>query len=432
MAKVNYKKVAFHVLAWAAAFIISTILIPEYSLRVSPVNILVSWLLYIFVFYVNYLFLIPKFFRLRRMPFYVILAAAVLFGSFVIVRYTALETTRHDIEKLGEQLQTYDDVKDSFEEKERILRRQWEFERRRQWRERRPEEGGITPMRDSLREQRDSLLMAEEVTFTPREEEYGQRRREYEGMRGWDTMLSQAGRYNPFQQFNLQFIFALILFYLAAILVYFAEQGGKAEKHRREVEQERAKAELAYLKQQINPHFLFNTLNAIYSYTIGVSGEASNAVLKLSSILRYMLYETSRDRVPLSDELAVMADYIELQRLRITDKTLVEVSISGDPAPHRIEPMLLIPILENAFKYGVDSVEPSFVKIGIEVAGHHLTFRVVNRIVRRNESDPGHSGIGIQNIRRRLELIYGRGNYELAAGEKEGLFSVVLQLDLKE
>ena len=474
MAKINYKKVAFHILAWAAVFFISTILIPGDSLRLGTANALVSWGLYVFIFYVNYLVLIPKLFNRRWMILYGVLALALLFGSFRYIRYTAMESARKSAVALGDRLQLYNDVKDSFEEKEGIRDLQRGIERRREWEKRSsgadappaegPSVGGppvdgrrgrneewpafppewnrwldeLASMSDSMRtayalqfeRQQDSILMLD-VSLTPREEGYGQRRLEFDRMRSYARFLSRSDS-SPFSEHNLTFVFALIFFYMAAVIIYFTEQSAKTEKRRREEEQERTRAELAYLKQQINPHFLFNTLNAIYSYTIGVSDEASDAVLKLSSILRYMLYETHRDRVPLPDELAMMTDYIELQRLRTTEKTDIEVVVSGNPTPYRIEPMLLIPIIENAFKYGVDSVEPSFVRITIAIEGHRFTFRIANRVVRRREEDRDHSGIGIKNIRRRLELIYGPGNYELSAGEKDGIFTVTLQIDLKE
>lgn len=475
-AKLNYKKAGFHILVWAAAFLIGTMLIPGYSVRINWTNTLVAWGFYAFIFYINYLFLIPKFFNRKWMAVYIFAALAVLFLSFVSIRYVAVESARKDTEKLSERLQEYEDVKDSFEEKERIR----EMQRNIEWRRRREEDrrennanngqedkkereadilpaprdggrgrqappspGGMPgegprPPADSarlaeferIRREQDSLLKVE-VVMTSREDELGQLRREYDATRTYSWMLSHSD-YNPLSQHNLPFIFALIVFYMASIVVFFAEQSGKAEKRRREMERERAKAELAYLKQQINPHFLFNTLNSIYSYTIGVSEEASDAVLKLSSILRYMLYETNRDRVPLPDELAVLDDYIELQRLRITDKTEIQVVVNGDTRPYRIEPMLLIPIVENAFKYGVDSVESSFVKIEIDVKGGGFTFRVTNRVVRRNEGDRSNSGIGIKNIQRRLELIYGPGNYGMEVAEQDGIFSVTLRLNLKD
>ena len=455
--RINFRKVALHIGVWTAAFFINIILIQGYSVKIDWSNMLVSWLFYIFIFYINYLLLIPKLFRRRRIVFYVLTALAILSVSFVSIKYTAIETAKRNISDLDVQLQRYSGIKESFEEKERLreLQREIGHQREKEASDSSPGErhgnrdgqgpfrgGGRMPMHfrgdsllaDSLFQvqmirKQDSILSIN-VIFTPEEEEYGQLRREYERTR-WYARWLFRGNFNPFSQDNLQFIFALIFFYMASIVVYFAEQTGKAEKRRREMEKEKASAELAYLKQQINPHFLFNTLNSIYSYTIGVSEEASDAVLKLSSILRYMLYETNRDRVPLADELAVLDNYIDLQRLRTTEKTEIDVIVHGDTRLHQIEPMLLIPIIENAFKYGVDSVEPSFIRIEVDVKAQDFIFRVSNKIVRRNEGDKSNSGIGLNNIRRRLDLIYGYGNYDMDVKEKNGIFSVTLHLNLK-
>jgi hypothetical protein len=462
--KFNKRKAALHLLMWVAAFFISTILIQGYSLRINWTNTLVSWAIYLFIFYINYLVLIPLLRRWKWIPLYVILALGTLTGSFYCIKYTAIETARKTTAELQDQLRQYTEIEKSYDDKERIREHQRDSERQRErekarvagksspdealppppdglpeeFRPRRPRPLFVLPdsmEADSLTRavwlrERDSLL-AVIVTFTPEEEEYGVLRRAYDQSRGYLRWLLR-GNDNPLERHNLQFVFALIFFYMASIMVFFVEQTGKAEKHRQRMEQEKTRAELAYLKQQINPHFLFNTLNSIYSYTIGVSEEASDAVLKLSSILRYMLYETNRDRVPLIDELAVIDNYIDLQRLRTTEKTEIRVFVEGDTHLHRIEPMLLIPIIENAFKYGVDSVEPSFVQIDMKVQGSDFTFSVSNRIVRRNEGDRSHSGIGLKNIRRRLELIYGAGNYAMNVQEKNGIFSVTLRLNLKD
>jgi len=460
-AKFNARKAALHIVVWVAAFFINTILIQGYSVQINWTNTLVSWGFYLFIFYINYLVLIPLLLRRWKwIPVYIILSLAILAGSFYCIKYTAVQTAQKNTAELWDQVLQYTEVKKTYDEKEKIRERQREIEHRREREQgggrnqntaerpgsqenRGPREGQGRPDRmpsdsagtDSLaltkkRQEQDSIL-AIQVVFTPEEEEYIQLRRQYDQVRRYSRWLTMEDN-NPLAQHNLQFIFALIFFYMASIVVFFAEQTGKAEKRRREMEQEKANAELAYLKQQINPHFLFNTLNSIYSYTIGVSEEASDAVLKLSSILRYMLYETNRDRVPLMDELAVVDNYIDLQRLRTTEKTGIEVIVRGDTHLHRIEPMLLIPIIENAFKYGVDSVEPSFVKIEIEVNGNDFTFRVTNKVVRRNEGDRSNSGIGLNNIRRRLELIYGQGNYNMDVQEKNGIFSVTLRLNLKD
>jgi hypothetical protein len=439
----NTRKAAVHVLAWVAAFFINLILIQGYS--IDPAETLVSWLFYLIVFYVNYFLLIPRLFRRSRIVLYVFSALAVLGFSFLAIRHYSAETARRHTSALVDELSDYEDVRESFDRKNRMQERARWQERQH---ERRTQQPPPPPVRDTVPDslrtdslrttvtaEADSLRAAprpapEETAFTPREEEFGRLRWEFDRARNTERMIERAG-YNPFDLYNMRLVYALVFFYMASVVVFFIEQSARNERRRRELEKEKAQAELAYLKQQINPHFLFNTLNAIYSYTIGASAPAADAVLKLSSILRYMLYRTSHDQVPLTDELAVTDDYIELQKLRLTDKTTVEVRIEGDLHNRLIEPMLLIPIVENAFKFGVDSVEPSFIRIELDVEAGGLTFRVANRIVSHGSGDRSGSGIGLRNIRRRLDLSYGSGNYTMEAGEKDDIFTVTLRLNLR-
>lgn len=401
-------KVVIHLLVWITLFVINCIIVKNYSVDIKWREAFFTWGFYVFVFYINYLLLIPRLLFKRKFVWYAVVALMVLVASFVSIKFYAGQELQRNIRELRIELDNYDDARKGFEWKEN--------ERERIHRQSRREQREIQP---------DSSL-----TLTEKEERYGQLKRELDRTRGFARGFKRSG-YNPFSRFNMSSVYTLILFYMASIVVAYIEKSGRAEKRRREMEKEKVTAELAYLKQQINPHFLFNTLNSIYSYTIGVSGPASDAIIKLSSILRYMLYETNRDRVPLADEIAVIYDYIDLQRLRITEKTTVDVIINGNANIHQIEPMLLIPIIENAFKFGVDSVEPSFVKISIDVVGTDFTFKVSNRIVNKKSGDSSNSGIGIRNIKRRLDLIYGPEDYTLTVDNNHDIFSVTLHLNLK-
>ena len=400
---------AVHLLVWIALIVINLFIIRGYSVDVNWGSTIITWLFYLFIFYVNYLLLIPRLLFRRRIVAYVAAALAVFAFSFVAIKYQAMWSVRNNITRISNEMESYGDIRESFERKDRE-RERFHREIRRRGLDR---ETPLPP----------------ELTFTEQEEEYGRLRREYERSRAFARGFLRSG-YDPLSRFNMPYIYTLLFFYMASVAIAYYEKSRKAELRRSEMEKEKITAELAYLKQQINPHFLFNTLNSIYSYTIGASDPAADAIVKLSSILRYMLYETNRDRVPLADEVAVIYDYIDLQKLRITDKTDVSIRIDGDTRPHRIEPMLLIPILENASKFGVDSVEPSFVNIRMDVTGSEFLFAVSNRIVKKPNTDARHSGIGIRNIRRRLELIYGSGGYRLKAEEKNGVFTVTLQLNL--
>jgi two-component system LytT family sensor kinase len=201
------------------------------------------------------------------------------------------------------------------------------------------------------------------------------------------------------------------------------------EKRKTEIEKEKISTELTFLKQQVNPHFLFNALNNIYSLTLNTSEDASYAILKLSSILRYMLYETENNQVSLRDELNIVWDFIELQKIRLTDKVKVTYDLKGETGNLKIAPLLLIPLVENAFKHGIDNMNESFIEILINIQSGQLELKARNRIVRINTGLKNENGIGIKNIRRRLDIIYP-GKHSLTTEIKNDVFLVKLNIDL--
>jgi len=222
----------------------------------------------------------------------------------------------------------------------------------------------------------------------------------------------------------------LLFFYFLSISVRFVEKWLADEKQNSLLAQDKVKTELAFLKQQINPHFLFNSLNSIYSLSISKSEETTPSILKLSSILRYMLYETEPARSSLQNELAVVQDYIELQKLRLTDKVEVKVNVFGEFKDYRFEPFIILPIIENAFKYGVDNLNNSFISIEILVMNQQLDLKVVNKVVQRPAMLRKDSGIGLRNIQRRLEILYPN-HHQFSSEENNEVFSVKMQIKLK-
>ncbi len=220
----------------------------------------------------------------------------------------------------------------------------------------------------------------------------------------------------------------VILFYAFAFSFALVQRWQSEEKNRSSREKEQVKTELAFLKQQINPHFLFNSLNSIYSLAISQSKFTTDAILKLSSILRYVLYESENGKVNLSDELNIIQNYIDLQKLRITEKVKVDFKVEGEVETHKIEPFILIPLIENAFKYGVDNINNSFININVSLKEGLLNFNIENKItpnVKKSED----SGIGLKNISRRLELLYPE-NYSFEWNEKNQVFYVSLEINL--
>ncbi len=220
----------------------------------------------------------------------------------------------------------------------------------------------------------------------------------------------------------------VILFYAFAFSFAFVQRWQSEEKNRATREKEQVKTELAFLKQQINPHFLFNSLNSIYSLAITQSEFTTDAILKLSSILRYVLYESEKGKVNLSDELVIIQNYIDLQKLRITEKVKVTYNVEGTVDSHKIEPFILIPLIENAFKYGVDNINESFIDIDIRLKDNQLNFNIENKIT-PNFKKSEDSGIGLRNINRRLELLYPE-QYSFDWKEKDQVFYVSLEINL--
>jgi hypothetical protein len=195
-----------------------------------------------------------------------------------------------------------------------------------------------------------------------------------------------------------------------------------------QAEAEKARAELAFLKAQINPHFLFNTLNNIYSLALTKNDATAFAIMKLSNIMRYLTDDATHDYVVLQSEVACISDYIELQRLRLNAKTDINFSVSGQLDEKHISPLILITFVENVFKYGVSNHEPSPLTIKISADERTITLFCQNRVfsaLRKVERE----GIGISNTKKRLELLYPNKHLLNIATDK-GLYTVLLTVQL--
>ena len=212
---------------------------------------------------------------------------------------------------------------------------------------------------------------------------------------------------NNFRAGYLSFIIISLLVNLMAIGIalsirYVMRQNEKKQKV--------IEAELAWLKNQINPHFLFNTLNNISSLTQINADEAQNAVMQLSDLLRYAMYETNNPRVPITGEVDFMRNYIELMKLRCNEMTKVEAQFSISNTQTEIAPLLFISLIENAFKHGTNSNAPATIDIHLEQVNDTIIFTCDNTNNPKPTKDRSGSGIGMENTRRRLELMY-HGNY---------------------
>jgi hypothetical protein len=202
-----------------------------------------------------------------------------------------------------------------------------------------------------------------------------------------------------------------------------------------QLEREKLKAELQLLKAQVHPHFLFNTLNNLYAHTLTRSDQAPEIVLKLSELLRYMLYECNTPRVSLTKELKFLHSYLELEKLRYGERLDIALNIGGDTADKLIAPLLLIPFVENSFKHGASQqLDQAWVSLDLMVKDNTLKFRLINGKTALetpyNPENDRSGRIGLQNVRKRLALIYP-GKHELKVLDEGETFAVILTLELE-
>ena len=191
--------------------------------------------------------------------------------------------------------------------------------------------------------------------------------------------------------------------------------------------------ELKYLRSQIQPHFFFNTLNNLYSLTIDKSDKAPNLILKLSDLMKYFLYETGKEFQKLEKEINHIKDYIEIEKLRYDESLSISFDIKGEIKKKKIRPLLLIPLVENAFKHGARSSKLNgYINIDLKVEGDFLNFRVENSMTKiNNKLKEQIGGIGLSNIKKRLELNYGEGNFDLKNFEEKNKYIAQLRVKLK-
>jgi hypothetical protein len=232
----------------------------------------------------------------------------------------------------------------------------------------------------------------------------------------------------PLKYFPRSFIVFLLICTIG-ICISVIQLWLDTERIKDKVENEKTTTELSFLKSQVNPHFFFNTLNNIYSLAVIQSNKTADAVLKLSHIMRYILTETQTDFVALENEINFIQNYIDLQSVRLTDKVSVSFKIDGYIQDKKIAPLLFIPFVENAFKYGVSTKEKTEIKIHLAVKENKVKFSVTNTIVQHENKIHETTGIGIQNVKRRLTLLYP-DKYDLKIETVENYFLANLEINL--
>lgn len=225
----------------------------------------------------------------------------------------------------------------------------------------------------------------------------------------------------------------MVAFFVTAFvgLLKFVEDYFELEARSRELKNRQLTSELRFLKAQINPHFLFNTLNNLYYLAVNQSGQTPEVIAKLSGMMRYMIHESNAEKVALGKEIEYMENYLDLERLRLNEEVPITFEVNGDVAGARITPLILISFLENAFKHGIgNNGENSWITVSLNVAAGTLYYRVANSIVcQADKTVREASGIGLANVRRRLELSYP-GNYRLEEIEDGERYSVHLKIAL--
>lgn len=223
----------------------------------------------------------------------------------------------------------------------------------------------------------------------------------------WRESFSPDDFYVPWVYFIVLVDFVmLVLSVTCALAIRTIIRLHDVEMQLREVKQQNAEAELVWLKNQLNPHFLFNTLNNISSLVYIDADHAQDSITKLSDLLRYALYESSKAEVSLSDEVEFMQNYISLMKLRCSDKVKVETNFDLSQPGVKIAPMLFISVLENAFKHGVSTHQPSFIHASLCVKDDNIVFTCDNSNFPKKDKNLTAGGVGIENTQRRLELLY--------------------------
>jgi two-component system LytT family sensor kinase len=230
-----------------------------------------------------------------------------------------------------------------------------------------------------------------------------------------------------FWSYFISTFFTSILFIFLSIILKFSVDWFLNERIQRDLENQRLSAELAFLKSQINPHFLFNSLNSIYSLAYQQSENTPGAILKLSEIMRYMLYECNDNKVDLSKELQYLQNYIDLQKIRFGNNAYIDFKIDGVVTDQQIVPLLLIAFIENAFKHGIANDAASPIIMVISIDKEHLQFYIENKKHTNNRDAIG--GIGLNNVRRRLDLLYP-GKYNLDIRDEIDTYTCELSLVL--
>lgn len=221
----------------------------------------------------------------------------------------------------------------------------------------------------------------------------------------------------------------LIIAYLGTTLVEITRYANKKEKEAIRLDKEKLETELKFLKSQVNPHFLFNALNNIYSLSVTQAPQTPETVMQLSEILRYMVYDSNEPKVPLEKEIKYIQNFIDLKLLKDSRGMDVQLDIPSAAPNLMIPPLLFIPFVENAFKHSkIEDLTEGFIKIKLSTVGNHIIFNVLNSIPPQKFTKDKQGGVGLDNIQKRLKLLYPADHFELNIKQDDNQYESTLKL----
>jgi two-component system, LytTR family, sensor kinase len=368
--------VFIHILGWGLFFLLSLLFYPvRFDNNNFWIRELASKLFPIGLFYLNYYFLLPRYFEKRKFPAYF----SLVFIAIVIV--------------LAQDIV----IKNSFVKNRRFFRAV-AFET--------PPKGAVKT--DFFIFRSDSAI----INFPP--------------LPFREPTIFNIPRGILFMSLNRAGSLCILLILLGG-MIRLGFSFIKNQNEKKLLENANLNAEINFLKSQINPHFLFNTLNGIYSLAHNQSKQTEIAILKLSDLMRYVLYESGTQKVELVKDIQYLTNYIDLQRLRLSSKVTIHYKVKGYLDGYYIAPLLLISFIENAFKHGISYTKSSFIQIEIIVFEETLTLFIENPIIETNSFA---GGLGLKNVTRRLALLYP-GKHSLNIVNNGHLHIVNLKLNLK-
>jgi LytS/YehU family sensor histidine kinase len=217
----------------------------------------------------------------------------------------------------------------------------------------------------------------------------------------------------------------------AAVIIKYVKYWWLKQKESQRLEKEKINAELQLLKAQVHPDFLFKTLNNIYTHAAASSPRTSDMLLKLSDLLSYMLYECDKPLVPLEKEIAMMKEYMQLEKIRHNDEPEMELNIKGNLNGQMIAPFLLLPFIENSFKHCGEMTEQFWINLDIKIEGDNFSMKLANGVSEKNDQQSLINTNGLTNVQKRLTLLYP-DNHELKMTTEQEMFIVFLNIRLKE